>query len=298
MPRLGILSLLALLAVAEEKPEIVRLHTGLRFTEGPAADAKGNVYFTDIPNERILRVDTEERKLTVFREASGRANGLMFNAKGELVACEGGNGRVTAIARDGKTVRIIAAEFGGKPFNSPNDLVIDRQGGVYFTDPHFGRPRELPQEVMAVYYVAPDGKVARLVSDLKRPNGVILSPDEKTLYVVPSGQAEVMAYPVLAPGKLGKGRVFARLEQPPRFKDTGGDGLTVDTDGNLYITSRLGIQVYSEKGDYVRLIAVPEVPANVTFGGKERKTLYITARRSLYTLRVDAKGHVFPAGKR
>jgi len=291
--------LLALLAsaVAADEPKPTRLLTGFRFTEGPAADGKGSVFFTDIPNERIHRIDAKG-KLTTFREKSGRANGLMFNAKGELVACEGGNhagtgGRVVAIAPDGKTVRGLADKFNGKRFNAPNDLVIDKRSGVYFTDPEFGRKIKKPQGTFAVYYISEPGKVTRVVESLPHPNGVILSPDEKTLYVVPSRSAKVMAYPVEAPGKLGKGRVFFELLQPEGRKDTGGDGLTVDTDGNLYITSQLGIQVVSSKGKHVRTLKFPEKPSNVTFGGKDNKTLYVTARKSIYTLPVKATGHVF-----
>jgi len=268
------------------------LLTGLRFTEGPAADGKGNVYFSDIPNERIHRIDALG-KLTTFREKSGRANGLMFNAKGELVACEGGNGRVVAIAPDGKTVRVLADKYGGKRFNAPNDLVIDKRGGTYFTDPEFGRKIKRPQGTFAVYYIREPGKVARVVESLPRPNGIILSPDEKTLYVVPSRSAKVMAYRIDEPGKLGKGREFFRLLQPEGRKDTGGDGLTVDTKGRLYITSQLGIQVVSPKGKHLRTLKFPEKPSNVTFGGKDLKTLYVTARTSVYTLPVDATGHAF-----
>jgi gluconolactonase len=154
----------------------------------------------------------------------------------------------------------------------------------------------LPQEVTAVYYVSADGKVTRLIDDLKAPNGVILSPDEKTLYVIPSQQAEMMAYPVEAPGKLGKGRVFCTLKQAEGKSGTGGDGLTVDSKGNLYITSGLGLQVYNPEGKLLGIIAFPEQPANVTFGGPELKTLYVTARTSLYTCPMEVKGHRFPGG--
>ena len=282
-PRLVLLLALAGLACAGE-PKPVRLHTGFRFTEGPAADKRGDVYFTDIPNHRIHKVD-HAGKLTTFRENSNRANGLMFNRAGELVACEGGTGRVVAIAPDGKKVRVLADRYKGKRLNQPNDLVIDKRGGIYFTDPEFGGKAKKPQGTFAVYYIAAPGKLTRVVESLPKPNGVILSPDEKTLYVVPSGSEDVMAYPVEGPGKLGPGRVFFRLK--------GGDGLTVDKTGNLYITSSLGIQIVSPQGKLVRILKFPEKPSNVTFGGKDRRTLYVTARTSLYLLRVEATGHVF-----
>jgi gluconolactonase len=273
---------------------VTKLYTGFAFTEGPAADREGNVYFTDIPNERIHKVDASG-KLSVFREKSNHANGLMVNAKGEIVACEM-DGRVVALSPDGKNVRVIADKYEGNRFNAPNDLVLDKQGGVYFTDPSFRAPKPLPQGKTAVYYVSPEGKVTRLIDDIKLPNGVILSPDEKTLYVIPSGQEDMMAYPVEAPGKLGKGRVFCKLQGEGGKPGGGGDGLTIDTKGNLYITATTGIQVFDPSGKYLGNIAIPEKPANVAFGGKDMKTLYVTAQKSLYTVPMAATGHVFPAG--
>jgi gluconolactonase len=267
------------------------LHTNFKFTEGPAADRDGNVYFSDIPNERIHKVDADG-KLSVFREKSNRANGLMLNSKGEIVACEMA-GQVAAYSADGKSRRVLADKYNGKRFNAPNDLVIDKRDGVYFTDPTFGAPMPLPQGKAAVYYIAPGGEVTRLLDDLPNPNGIILSPDEKTLYVIPSGQADMMAYPVEAPGKIGKGRVFCTLKQRREGQNAGGDGLTIDTNGNLYITSGLGLQVFDPEGKLLGIIEIPEIPANVTFGGKDFKTLYVTARTSLYTVPMRTTGHVF-----
>jgi gluconolactonase len=273
----------------------VKLHTGFSFTEGPAADRDGNVYFSDIPKQKIFKVDTKG-KLSLFRDRTNRANGLMVNAKGEVVACEMA-GQVAAYSADGKERRVLADKYDDKRFNAPNDLVIDRAGGVYFTDPAFGAPRPLPQGKTAVYHVSAEGKVARLIDGLPNPNGVILSPDEKTLYVIPSGQADMMSYPVEAPGKIGKGKVFCTLRQPEGAKNSGGDGLTVDVKGNLYITSRIGLQVYDPAGKYLGLIKVPQEPANVTFGGADFKTLYVTARTSLYTIPMEVAGHQFARGK-
>ncbi len=271
--------------------EVKKLHGDFKFTEGPAVDREGNVYFTDIPDSLVYRWSTDG-KLSVFRKESNRSNGLMFNAKGELFSCEMA-GRIVTVAPDGKTVRVLAEKYDGKPFNAPNDLVLDQAGGVYFTDPHFGAATPLPQGVRAVYYVAADGQVSRLTGDLPAPNGVILSPDERTLYVVPSLSAEILAYPVTSPGKLGPSRVFASLKQPDGKENTGGDGLTVDTAGNLYITSGLGIQVFTPAGKLLGVIAFPEQPANVAFGGADLKTLFVTARTSLYSAPMMAQGHVF-----
>jgi gluconolactonase len=275
--------------------KIVKLHTGFKFTEGPAGDKNGNVYFSDIPNAKIHKVD-KDGKLTVFRDKSNNSNGLKVNAKGEVIACEMGAGRVVAISPDGKDVRVVADKYNGKLFNAPNDLVLDKHGGVYFTDPGYGAKPPLPQDKAGVYYVATDGKVTRLIDDLAKPNGVILSPDEKTLYVIPTGPAEMMSYAVEAPGKIGKGMVFCKLrDKAGNEKGTGGDGCTIDTKGNLYITSSIGVQVFDSKGKFLGSIAFPEQPANVAFGGTDMKTLYVTARTSLYTAPMESTGHVFPA---
>lgn len=277
------------------KGEVRRLHTDLQFTEGPAADTQGNLYFSDIPADRIYKVDSTGA-LSVFLEPSHHTNGLMFGGDGRLWACEM-DGRIVAIDIATKEVSAVAAGYEGKRFNAPNDLVVDRAGGVYFTDPHFRAPMPLPQGTTAVYYADAAGKVSRLLDDLKAPNGVILSPDEQTLYVVPSQQKEMMAYPVEGPGKLGAGRVLCSLKQPEGRDNTGGDGLTIDRDGNLYITSGLGIQVFAPSGKALGILEFPEQPANCTFGGPELRTLYVTARTSLYAVEMETQGHRF-VGKR
>lgn len=274
--------------------KIVKLHTGFGFTEGPAVDREGNVFFSDIPNQRIHKIDTQGQ-LTVLRENSNKANGLMVNAKGEIIACEM-NGRVVAISPDGKEVRVLASEYQGQRLNAPNDLVIDRQGGVYFTDPSFSAPQPLPQGKTSVYYIEPtNNTVVRVVENLPNPNGVILSPDEKMLYVIPTGQADMMVYPVISAGKLGEGRVFCTLQQPQGKQNTGGDGVTVDVKGNLYIASQLGLQVVNPEGKILGIIKLPEQPANVCFGGPDMKTLYVTARTSVYTIPMNVTGHRFAA---
>lgn len=274
---------------------ITRAHTGFTFTEGPAADLQGNVYFTDVRAGRIHRAGVDGTLTTVLEESQG-ANGLMFDGRGRLLACQGAAGRIIAIDVASGEFTVVAAGYQGRPFNRPNDLVVDRQGGVYFTDPLFG-PGDMNQDKMAVYYVAADGQVTRLIDDLPRPNGVILSPDEKTLYVLPSGTPAVMAYEVLSPGRIGAGRELARLRQAASGAARGGDGLTVDSRGNLYCTQpgASAIQVFSPDGKMLGEIEFPEAPANCTFGGPDMKTLYVTARTSLYTVPMEAKGHRFAA---
>jgi len=290
-------------ACAQTKPipnigpagDVKELHTGLQFTEGPADDGNGNIYFTDIPADRIY-IHTNDGKLKTFLEGAGHCNGLMFDAAGTLYACSM-DGALISIDVESKKITPLAKEYQGKRFNAPNDLVLDKHGGIYFTDPHFRAPDPLPQKVTAVYYRAADGEVSRVATVATAPNGVILSPDEKTLYVIPSRQSEMLAYPVRGPGKLGEERVFCKLKQPQGAKNTGGDGLTVDTDGNLYITSRIGVQVWTPQGKYLGNIEFPQQPANVTFGGKDRKTLYATCRSGFYSVPMKAQGHVFAGGK-
>lgn len=301
LPVIALLGLVVPLGAGEEKiPNVgpagktTKLHTNFEFTEGPAVDAKGNVYFSDIPADKIYMVDVAG-KLSVFTEKSNHANGLMFNGKGELVACEM-DGQIVAYDIASKKKRTVIDKHDGKRFNAPNDLVVDKQDGVYFTDPSFRAPKPMPQNKLGVYYT--DGKsVTRLIDDLPNPNGVRMSTDEKTLYVFPTGQADMMAYPIEGPGKIGKGKVFCSLKQPAGKKGTGADGATIDSKGNLYITSAIGLQVFDPSGKLLGVISIPEQPSNCTFGGADMKTLYVTARKSLYTIPMEVTGHRFASGK-
>lgn len=271
---------------------VQRLHTDFAFTEGPASDSAGNLYFTDIPNNRIHKRDTKGT-LTVFAEPSGHCNGLMVFGD-RLYACAM-DGQLKYFDLKSSEQTVLASEYKDVRFNAPNDLVMDQAGGIYFTDPRFRAPEPWPQKTEAVYYRSKDGEVTRIVKDRIAPNGVILSPDEKTLYVIPSMEKTMWAYPVEAPGKIGKGKVFCELKQSPtNSRSLGGDGLTIDSNGNLYITSALGLQVYNPAGELLGVISIPEQPANVTFGGPENKTLFVTARKSLYSVKTAATGHVFP----
>jgi gluconolactonase len=295
-----VLACTSILAAQDNKPiaglgpvgPIEKKFTGFAFTEGPAVDAVGNVYFTDIPKTSIHKIDLQG-KLSLFTDKSNSSNGLMVNPKGEIVACEM-EGQVVARTPDGQSRRILAEKYEGVRFNAPNDLVLDKAGGLYFTDPEFKAPKPWPQGKTCVYYLDAQGKVTRLIDNLKNPNGVILSPDEKTLYIIPSGSKEMMSYPVDAPGKIGMGKVFCTLQQPMGKDNTGGDGLTVDIKGNLYITSALGLQVHDPAGKLLGIIAFPEQPANVAFGGADMKTLFVTARTSLYICPMEIAGHRFP----
>jgi gluconolactonase len=261
------------------KGEPRKLVDGFRFTEGPACDAKGNIYFSDIPNNRI-HVWSIDNKLSTFSGKSGGANGLYFDGQGNLLACEGKARRVTSIDSKGN-VTTLAAVYNGKKLNSPNDLWIDPRGGVYFTDPRYGKTDGMEQDGFHVYYIVPDrSKVVRVISDLVKPNGIIGTSDGKLLYVADPGDKKTYVYEIKSDGLLGKKKLFA---------PEGSDGMTLDANGNLYLTNDK-VVIYSSKGKRIGDIAVPEKPANVCFGGKDRRTLFITARKSLYTVEMNVAG--------
>lgn len=275
--------------------DVRRLHTGFQFTEGPAADGEGNLYFSDLPTEKVYRV-SHDGKLTTFLEESLRTNGLFFHPDGRLFACQSGSqktqgapAQIVAYDPTNGKFQVIADACDGKAFHRVNDLVLDSHGGVYFSDIGGSAKRPGPS---GVFYVSAEGTVTQLVKDVSRCNGVLLSPDEKTLYVLPSGQPELLAYPIQAPGRIGPGRVLGTLVQKEGQPLAGGDGLTVDVQGNLYLTRPRAncIQVMSPAGETLAVIPVPEGPANCAFGGPDRKTLYVTARTSLYAVRMPIAG--------
>jgi gluconolactonase len=259
--------------------EVKKLSGGFMFTEGPACDAEGNIYFSDIPNERIHKWSLDG-KLTTFRENSGRANGLYFDAKGNLLACEGGSRRLTSIAPDGK-VTVLADSYRGKKLNSPNDLWIDPKGGIYFSDPRYGRDTEIEQDGFHVYYLPPgDKELVRVIDDLVKPNGVLGTSDGRRLYVADAGDSKTYAYKIQPDGSLTGRKLIAPV---------GSDGMTLDEKGNLYLTRGV-LHIYSPDGKAITTVEIPESPANVCFGGKDRKTLFITARKALYSLRMQVRG--------
>lgn len=259
--------------------KIERLASGFTFTEGPACDAEGNIFFTDIPNERILKWSLAG-KLSTFRENSGKANGLYFDRQGNLVACEGGSRRVTSISPDGQ-VKVLADSYQGKKLNSPNDLWVDPQGGVYFTDPRYGAQDGLEQDGFHVYYLSPDRQqLTRVLNDLVKPNGVVGTADGKLLYVADPGDNKTYVYRIQPGGSLSDRKLAAPV---------GADGMTLDEKGNLYLARKV-VHVYSPGGESIASIEVPESPSNVCFGGQDRRTLFITARSGLYSIRMSVRG--------
>jgi gluconolactonase len=266
------------------------------FTEGPCLGPDGCIYFSDIGN-RILQFDPSTGKTAVFRDPSGRSNGLKFDSTGRLIACEGantgGNRRISVTDKNGK-VTTLADKFMGKAFNSPNDLTLDGKGRVYFSDPRYvgDEKRELDHE--SVFRIDPDGTVTRIIDDVSKPNGIVLSPDQKTLYlaeshVAPKGERQLRAYPLKEDGTVGRMKVLYDFGN-----DRGIDGMTVAADGHIVATAgkgkTAGICFFTPNGKKVGFIPIPEDPSNCCFGGKDLKTLYITAGKSLYRISLKIAG--------
>lgn len=254
------------------------------FTEGPAADREGNVFFTDQPNDRILKWSVEG-KLSTFMQPCGRSNGLCFDAEGNLWACADEKNELWRIDPQGK-VTVVVRDSRGKLLNGPNDVWVAPGGGLYFSDPFYKRdywkrgPKEQDRE--AVYYLAPDHKtLSRVADDLKQPNGLVGTPDGRTLYVTDIGAGKTYAYDIQADGTLAGKRLFC---------SQGSDGMTLDRQGNVYLTGK-GVTVFDRQGKKIAQIDVPEPwTANVCFGGKDRRTLFITASKGLYALRMRVEG--------
>jgi gluconolactonase len=265
------------------RPE--KLAGGFSFTEGPAVDAKGNVYFTDQPNNKILKWSVDG-KLTVFCEDCGRANGMYFDRKGNLLTCSDLDNELWSIGSDGNR-EILIKSFEGKKLNGPNDVWIHPSGGIYFTDPLYPRPYwkrtpDMQQDGQHVYYLSPDRKtLVRVATDLNKPNGIIGTPDGKTLYVADIGAGKTYRYSVQKDGSLTAKTLFAPM---------GSDGMTIDSKGNVYLTGN-GVTVLNPKGEKIEQIPVEaRWTANVCFGGKDRKTLFITATDSFFGLKMRVKG--------
>lgn len=285
--------------------------TSVAFTEGPTVDNEGNVYFTDTENSRILKLSPDGVR-TVFRQPSNRANGLVLDAEGRLLACEGSDEevnqpRVTRTDLATGKVEVLADSFEGKRLNQPNDVTFDGQGRIYFTD----RPRATPDPdqtaVHAVYRVDPDGSLHRILAepDIEKPNGIVISPDDKTLYLIEAhpdeGRARMIrAYDLQPDGSVANMRVFHDF-----YPGRSGDGMTIDSQGNLYVAAglhnlrgtsetldtRCGVHVFSPDGQLKEFVPIPEdTVTNCAFGGPDWKTLYVTAGKTLFKIQFDIEG--------
>jgi gluconolactonase len=272
-------------SLIEPGAKIEKLAEGFSFTEGPAVDNQGNVYFTDQPNNRIL-VWSADGKLSVFHENPGRANGLYFDRQNRLISCSDLDNEIWRFDANGNHT-VIVTDFNGKKLNGPNDLWVHPSGGIYFTDPlyvrdYWTRSPEMQQEGQYLYYVAPGLKsVKRMDTDLEQPNGIIGSPDGKRLYVADIRARKTYVYDILPDGSLANKKLFTAM---------GSDGMTMDEKGNIYLTGR-GVTVFNPAGEQIEQIPVEaNWTANVCFGGKDMQTLFITASQYLYSLRMSVKG--------
>jgi gluconolactonase len=293
---------------AAAQPRNLETAATVAFTEGPTVHEDGTVYFTDIANNRIMTL-SPDGELATFRQPSNRANGLIFDREWRLIACEGGDGdnppRVTRTDLATGAIDVIAESFEGKPLNQPNDVTIDGRGRIYFTD----RPTLDPADpgVHGVYRVDPDRAIERILTepDIERPNGIVIAPDDRTLYLIETHPDEgharmIRAYDLSADGTVSNMRVFHDF-----YPGRSGDGMTIDSEGNLYVAAGLhvlrgtsetldtqcGIHVFSPDGELKELIPIPEdTITNVAFGGADLKTLYVTAGKTLFRIRTDITG--------
>ncbi len=272
------------LLIGQDVPDlkVEKIATGYKFTEGPIWSHEGFLLFSDIPENKILRL-VPGKPVEIFRQDSNGANGNAFDAQGRLYTCEGGARRVTRTDKKGK-VEVLADKFEGKRFNSPNDIVVRRDGHIYFTDPAFGQSADTRElDFYGVFHIAPKGQIELIAKPKGRPNGLALSPDGRILYVDNSDERNVRAYDLDRGGKATNERVvISNIEG-------GADGMKVDEKGNLYIASKT-LAIYSPQGKLLRQIELPETPSNCAFGDAGLQSLYITARASLYRVRLNVKG--------
>ncbi len=267
--------------------KLEKLGSGFDFTEGPSADARGNVFFTDQPNDRIVRWDAATGDFSDWLKPSGRANGTYFDAKGNLLTCSDELNQLWSVSTK-KKVKVLVKDFGGNLLNGPNDLWIRPDGALYFTDPRYPRPywkrdpkSQQPGEHVYFLRAKRNATPQPVATDLKQPNGLIGTPDGKTLYVADISAGKTYAYDVQPGGELTGKRLFCNL---------GSDGMTLDAEGNVYLTGR-GVTVFDKDGKQIDHFAIPEGwTANVTFGGKDNDLLFITASKSVYGAKLKVKG--------
>ena len=277
----------ALEAIIAPDTEVEKVAGGFEFTEGPVWHPDGYLLFSDIPANTIYKWQPNG-KTEIFRQPSGKANGNTLNISGRLITAEHENRRLSLTKENGQIVT-LASHYQGKRLNSPNDLVVKSDGSIYFTDPPFGiKPEREELGFSGVYRLAPDGTLTLLVDDFVRPNGIVLSPDETKLYVNDSQEGHIRVFDIKSDGTLDNGTLFAKLKPPS--KDGTADGMEVDIKGNVYSTGAGGIWVFSSDGKLLGIIETPEPPANLAWGDTDYQTLYITAKTSLYRIRL----HVSP----
>jgi len=267
------------------EPELVQ--EGFVFTEGPVGTPDGGLYFTDIRPNKVYLLDASG-KIALIREQSNGSNGLAVTKDGDLFAAEGGGQRIGKRGRDGTITPVVEGTDRG-PFLSPNDLILDAKGGIYITDP--GPRPVVAGRPTSVSYLAPGAKQAIVIDgEVARPNGLTLTRDGKTLIVNYTLGPVVYAYDVEPDGRVKNKRTFAQLRDIPEGKESGADGMALDREGRVYITTVTGVQIFDAEGKYLGTIKVARQPANAAFGGSDKRTLYITAREGLYRVKTLAQG--------
>ena len=270
--------------------ELVR--GGFQGLEGPVSSGDGGLYFSDVAANRTYKLDARGA-ISVWREGTNGANGLFLLKDGRLLIAEGSGRRLAAVRAD-KSVSPLATAINGQPLRGPNDLIPDRRGGIYFTDPApRPAPGVAPKAPGNVYYLRPNGDLLLIDDKIQRPNGITLSLDEKTLYVDDTEGEFVYAFDVQEDGRVARKRELAKLLEPekgslgPRSR---GDGMAIDSMGRLYVATAAGVQVIDPKGQHLGFIRLPAVARNLAFAGQDGRTLYLTALESLYRVRVLSQG--------
>jgi gluconolactonase len=274
--------------VIAPKTTVKLVKEGFVFTEGPVGRSDGGINFSDLRASRIYRLD-QSGKITIFRENTRGANGLALDRNDNLLAAEGDGRRIVRMDSHGKVTPIAVLSVKNELFLAPNDLIVDRRGGIYFTDP--GPRPVVPGRKAYVYYFAPDGDRPVAVDDeIVRPNGLTLTTDGNTLIVDDTLGETVFAFSVESNGSVKDKRPFAHLHDIPPGQESGADGMALDRDDRIYVTTVTGVQVFDKAGQYLGTIRVPRQPANLAFAGPNKRTLYITAREGLYKLQMLSQG--------
>ncbi len=270
------------------KGDVAKVAGDFQFTEGPAWHPDGYLLFSDIPSQRIVRCNPDGTISTWMADSRG-TNGLMCDRQGNVYACQGEAQRIARLRAHGEggtLADVLADKFEGKPFNRPNDLSLDSSGGLYFSDPIYG-PGDPSQPVQGVYYISAKGEVSRVIDDLPRPNGVLVSPDGKSLVVANPNLRQIIRYAIESAGKLSSGKVLFTGDEEQ--DGNGPDGMTFDNQGNLYATYK-SLVVLNPSGQVMGRVEIPEKPSNCALGGQDMRTLYITARTSLYAIPMNVAG--------
>lgn len=283
----------------EIKPLKLNRDTNFTFTEGPVYDADGILYFTDGTTGNVFRM-TPDGSFSLVISGAKRPDGMMTDHDGNLVVCDYDGKRLDLYSPEGLLIKTLADSYHGKPLNGPNDVVIDRDGGIYFTDPFFLKPGA-PQDAEGVYHIPKNGVLDRICDHVSVPNGIILTPDEKTLLIVDSQEPEIHAIDIHPGGNFDNHRIWGRITLAPVKEGeskarSGSVGVAMDSRGNLYVATLLGIEVFNSKGRSLGIFKTTEYkrPLNMTFDRNDPYNLIITSYESVFSLKTRVKGISFP----